>query len=236
MSVIPTASADSAEPPELTVIVNAAPRDLILSVRFSGGQDAVALEKIKRGPDAYFRLYAYGIPRSISTTDPDPSLGAATLVVQSDEKSFECPLPASAFTTFNNLVTLNLKTETVTVGQTRSRAISLLVMRVVLTLVIEGLIFFAFGYRKKSSWVTFVVTNLITQGALNYLFDRPNLTPFYWLVFEWIPCEIVVFAVEAVAFSLILREFTRKKAVLYALTANLASLILGGVLISLLPV
>ena len=37
-----------------------------------------------------------------------------------------------------------------------------------MTLLIEGALFFAFGFRKKLSWVLFIIINLITQGLLNW--------------------------------------------------------------------
>lgn len=225
-----TAFANSAEPPNLTVIVSFPSNDLTLSIRFANGNitDAVQLQKEQKAWEAYYRFF-YGMVASTR-----PSLDGATLIVHSSQKSFECPLPSSAFSQYNNLITLNIENENIIEGQSLARSMLLVSMRVVLTLLIEGLIFFAFGYRRKISWIVFVVINLLTQGALNIALSGPNLGS-YW-IFGFALYEIIIFIVEAVAFALILKEYKKGRAIIYALTANLASLILGGVLISYLPV
>jgi len=222
--------ANSAEPPSLTVIVSFPADDLTLSLRFADGTmtDAVHLQKEKKAWEAYYRFF-YGM-----TAAARPSLEGATLIVQSSDKNFESPLPTSAFSRYNNLITLNVARESIVAGQTFARSLLLVSIRVVLTLLIEGMIFFVFGYRKKASWVIFVVINLLTQGTLNTLLSGPNLGS-YW-IFGFAFYEIIIFIVEAIAFALILKEHKKGRAIGFALTANLASLILGGLLISYLPV
>lgn len=223
-----TAFANSAEPPGLTVIVAFPPDNLILSIRFADGSvtNAVQLQKEKKAWESYYRFF-YGMVASSR-----PSLEGATLIVQSSENNFECSLPESAFGQYNNLLTLNVENQSIAVGQSPARRILLISMRVILTLLIEGLIFFAFGYRNKASWIAFVVINLITQGMLNASLSGPDS---YW-IFGLIFYEIIIIIVEMIAFSLVLKENKKSRAVVYALSANLASLILGGMLISYLPV
>jgi len=226
----PTAFANSAEPPGLTVIVSSPPDDLTLSIRFADGSttNAVQLEKEQKAWEAYYRFFYWMVEST------RPSLEGATLVVQSSEKTFECLLPESAFSQYNNLVTLNIAGESIAAGQSSGREFLLIALRVVLTLLIEGLIFFAFGYRKKRSWIVFAVINLLTQGALNMALSGPDLGSSW--IFGFVFHEFVIFIVEMITFALILKEHKKGRAVLYALAANLASLILGGVLISCLPV
>ena len=57
----------------------------------------------------------------------------------------------------------------------------------------------------------------------------------YW-IFVFLFCEFIIFIVETLAFSMLLREQKIDRAAAFALTANAASLILGGLLISKLPV
>jgi hypothetical protein len=229
LTLAPTAFANSAEPPNLTVIVSFPDNDLTLSIRFADGNitDAVQLQKEQKAWEAYYRFYGMG-------ASTGPSLEGATLIVHSSQKSFECSLPSSALSQYNNLITLNIENESIIEGQPLARSMLLVSMRVILTLLIEGLIFFAFEYRKKTSWIVFVVINLLTQGALNIALNGPNLGS-YW-IFGFALYEIIIFIVEAVAFALILKEYKKSRAIIYTLAANLASLILGGALISYLPV
>lgn len=229
-ALTPAALANSAEPPGLTIIVSFPPGDLSLSIRFADGSttNAVQLQKEQKAWESYYRFF-YGMVASTR-----PSLEGATLIVQSSENTFECLLPESSFSQYNNLLTLDVENQSITEGQSSARLFLLVSMRVILTLLIEGLIFFAFGYRNKVSWIAFVVINLITQGVLNALLTGPNLGS-YW-IFGFFLYEIIIFIVEITAFALILKEHKKGRAVHYALTANFASLFLGGVLISYLPI
>lgn len=190
--------------------------------------NAVQLQKEKKAWESYYRFF-YGMVASAN-----PSLEGATLIVQSSENNFECLLPESSFSQYNNLLTLNVENQSITEGQSPARLFLLISMRVILTLIIEGLIFFAFRYRNKMNWIAFIVINLITQGILNALLTGPNLGS-YW-IFGFVFYEIIIFIAEIIAFALILKGHKKSRAVVYALTANFASLILGGVLISYLPI
>lgn len=226
----PAAYANSAEPPSLTVIVALPPDDLTLSLRLADGSitDAIQLQKEQKAWEAYYRFFNSMLPSQRS------SLEGATLIVHSSEKSFECLLSSSVSNQYNNLITLDIANETVIEGEAPARTLLLVAMRVALTLLVEGLVFFVFGYRKRASWITFLVVNLVTQGVLNYILSGVNLG-YIWII-GLVLFEIIIFAVEALAFTLILKEHKKGRAVWYALAANFASLILGGLLISYLPV
>lgn len=222
--------ANSAEPPGLTVIVSNPPADLSLFIRFSDTQEAapVLLSKERKGWEAHYRFFYHMIPLR------NKNLEGAVLMVQSSEKSFQCALPTSTFKMYNNLLTLDFEQESLKIGQSPLRVPLLVSMRVVLTLIIEGMIFLLFGYRKKASWIAFLIINLITQGGLNALLTGPNLSP-YWMI-GFILGEIIVLITETIAFASLVKEFRKGKAVLYSISANTASLIAGGYLISYLPV
>ncbi len=225
------AYANSAEPPCLTVIVSFPPEDLTLSIRFADGNEteAILLKKEQKAWETYYRFF-YGMANTSGASLNED----AKLIVESGEKSFECTLPVSTFNRYNNLLTLDFNSQKVVLGQFPFRTPLLIAMRVTLTLLIEGLIFFIFGYRKKSSWITFLCVNLFTQGALNVLLSGPNLTA-YW-IFGLAFYEIIIFIVEAILFAAILKEYKKGRAVTYALVANIISLLLGCILISSLPV
>ena len=233
MSVIlaPMAFPNAAEPPNLIVIVSFPPDDLTLSIRFADGSmtNAIQLYKEQKVWEAYYRFFHRMVEPEKS------SFKGAALIAQSNEKNFECLLPESAFKKYNNLLTLNVVNESITEYQSsQARSLFLVSVRVILTLLIEGLIFFGFGYRNKESWIAFIVVNLLTQGALNMIFAGPILGHYWFIGFAF--CEIVIFIVEMVTFALILKEHKKGRAIVYALTANWASLILGSILITSLPV
>ena len=137
--------ANAAEPPSFTIIVKNAPEDLILSLQLPGEPQtkAIELDKEQKAWETYYRFYYHMSPLDHGKLD------GAVLIVQSQSYSFQGPLPAAAFKTYNNLLTLQLASESIETGQAWYRVPMLVALRVLLTLLIEGLIFFAFGYRGK---------------------------------------------------------------------------------------
>ena len=64
---------------------------------------------------------------------------------------------------YNNLCVLDLQSRTLTAGQPWWRQPLLVFLRVALTLLLEGIVFFLFGYRQKRSWILFFLANGLTQ-------------------------------------------------------------------------
>jgi len=222
-----TALANSAEPPGITVIVTNPPDDLTLTLRLRNG-DTAPLEREDRAWESWFRFFYHSIPQS------HDQLGKSTLLAETGGVMTEYALPTDTFGRYNNLLTLDIDEGTVMVGARPMRTPFLITLRVILTLLIEGAVFWLFGYRQRRSWLLFLIANLITQGLLNMAFTGPHIGG-YWL-FGFILGEILVFAAEMTAFPLLLREHKKSRAILYAAAANLLSLALGGWLIASLPV
>jgi len=224
------AYANSAEPPGLTVLVPFPTEDLSLTIQLAGNDmsEEISSGKGHKMWEGHYYFWTHGLPMS--------SLEGAVLLVQSGEKAFEIPLPDDAYGNYNILLTLDYKNETLTAGQPALRQPLLISMRVILTLLIEGLIFLAFGYRKMASWITFLIVNLLTQGALNIILSGG---PYYYdgyLLLVLFACESFIILIEVLAFALILREHKKERAVLFAVAANVASFVLGGLLITLFPI
>ncbi len=230
LAYAPAVYTNAALLPSITIMVNFPPEDLSLSIIFPNEilKNAIKLGKNQRAWEAYFRMYHDMVPLQ------KWSLEGATLVVQSSEVNFELPFPESVYGTYTSIFTLDIANERIVPSQTLQRLFVLASLRVLSTLLIEGLIFLAFGYRKKSSWITFIVINLITQSALNLSFNGPNLY-YYWILL-FLQYELMVFATEMIAFPFILKEQKKSKAVLYAFCSNFSSLVLGCIMLSILPV
>lgn len=227
--------ANSAEPPAMTVIVEFPPDDLSLYMQLPDGstKEAVALQKEKKAWEGYYRFF-YGMAPLDKHDINWSQLDNITLVAESREKSFECLVATDAFSSYNNLITLNFKNESIVMGTKPMRQAILVSMRVILTLLIEGLIFLALGYRKKSSWIIFIIVNLITQLCLNLTINGPMIGS-YW-IYTFIFGELVIFTIETIVFAFTLREHKWYRAIICALTANTASLVLGGIILSYLPI
>jgi len=221
------ALANSGEPPSLTILVTNPPDDLSVTLQLADGsnQDALKLKKDAKGWEAYYRFFNSHLPGTSVEQD-------AVLTVSYGGNTFQFPLTEDNFS-YSTLMTLDLDAGTLTQGQPAWRTPLLVAMRVVSTLLIEGLVFFLFQYRERRSWLVFLVVNLVTQTALNMSFNGPQYTG-YWMI-GYVLGEILVFAAEIIAFTLLLREFKKGRAALCAIAANAASLLIGGAMLTYLP-
>lgn len=222
-----TASANAAEPPGLTVLVCRPPEGLALFLRFPDGEE-IALREERKGWEGYYRYFYHMSGRGMS------SLDGAELLARWAGNERAAMLSASAFGHYNNMVTMSLPSGTVSEGQPAWRVPALVALRVGLTLLLEGLIFFAFGYRIPRSWGIFLATNLVTQGLLNTSITGPRIGG-YW-IYGFVFGEILIFAAETLAYCTLLREHGRRRAAACAVCANAVSLFLGGALIARLPI
>ena len=220
-------SANAAEPPGMIIIVEGAPEDIELTLELAEEPEyGIRIRRSDKKWETYFRLFY----------SPDIELlNGAVIRVESSEKSFICPLPDEVSNRYNQLLTLDYASETLVFGQRWWRQPVLTAIRVTLTLLVEGLIFLAFGFRHKRSWIVFFAVNLITQGWLNYIINSGAFTNGYWVLGLYL-AEFVIFIAESIAFPVATKEKKKWVCVLYALTANAASLAVGLLLINRLPI
>jgi hypothetical protein len=221
LSMLPTtARANSAEPPSLIILVNNPPKDLTI--------ECISNDDKKRSSSArvaWEGQYKFYFKKSYYK-----------FKVTTGGESFECNLDVP-LKEYNNVVTLDLKSQKFTLGKYPFRLVILVSLRVLLTLLIEGIIFWLFKYRQKRSWLVFFAMNLVTQGLLNIALNNANaLTARYSFIFTLIIGEIFVFSAEFIGFSIFIKEHKKSYTLNYVSTANFISLFLGGYIISVLPV
>ena len=224
ISILPAnALANSAEPPSLVILINNPPDDL-----------SIVLVSNENQPEAIVRRVAWEGYYVFYSRDMQVG-GKYTFKVTTHGESFECTLGAP-LQRYNNVVTLDVSNRELTPGKYPFRSVLLVSIRLLLTLILEGIIFWLFGFRQKRSWLIFLAINLVTQGILNILLNSGgSLMPSY-LIFSLIFGEIFVFAAEMIAFPIYIKEHKKSCILIYAFIANLISLIAGGYIISVLPV
>ncbi|NLT27898.1 MAG: hypothetical protein GXX97_02355 [Dehalococcoidales bacterium] len=214
-------NANAAEPPSIIIIVPNAPQNLEISI------DNIQANRTEKAFESYFSFYSYSFQ----------AVGY-TLTFTSGSDVFEITLD-SPLNEYNNIYTLDLGRQILTEGELPSRDVLLVTIRIALTLLLEAMVFFLFGYRKKISWIIFLTVNLVTQGLLfiwlNSLYTSPLSGDFY-IILTMIFAEILIFMVEMTVFLIFVKEHRRLRTAGYVLVANLLSLILGGYLITVLPV
>jgi len=113
-----------------------------------------------------------------------------------------------------------------------SKEIISLVVRILLTISIELGIAWCFGLRGKRTFRFITITNIVTQVALNLALNIINFhMGMFAFVMFYVLLEIAVFAIEAFIYAVRLRtQASKRKLIVYALSANVASFVLGLVL------
>lgn len=236
MAFAPLVSANSAEPPLLTVICLDAPDDLKLTMLYTenGEEKAEELKRFSAPWGMYFDSYEYSYYDLI---DNDETFSGFTFLAESSEKSFTVVL---GLPDNYDVFTLHYEEETLTYGEepfSTGRKWLLAALRVSVTFLTEGLVFFVFGYRKRRSWLIFAITNLITQIALNaFIITALTSRLENYSAMLYLMCEPIIFVTEMVVFAVGLKEHKLWRGAVCALTANFVSLFAGGLLIVLLPV
>ena len=111
----------------------------------------------------------------------------------------------------------------------------------IITIAVEGLVLWAFGFgTRKKNWLHFMIINTVTQIQLNLL-----LVNEFWnwggggsgFFFELLIVEGMIMVAEAVYYAIFLRREEKRcvrRSILYAIAANLASVIIGFVLYDML--
>lgn len=218
------AYANSAEPPALIVIMKNAPEDVSVSI--------ISADTMKEGHqrkaawETYYAFYNRDIGNNTEIT----------LRVSGNSINYDKIIGKQYLTGYNSIVTLDFSRQTITAGKLLSRSILLVGLRVLFTLVIEGGIFFLFRFRDKKSWISFLIMNLVTQGILNVVLNGASPLASSYLILNLIFMELFVFVAEIIGVLVFIKEHGRFRRVSYVLVANLASLILGGYLITVFPV
>lgn len=113
-----------------------------------------------------------------------------------------------------------------------------LIFRIVLTIAIEMAIALLFRIKGRKPLLTILVTNIVTQIALNVALNLLcYFDGFLMLIFLYLPLELGVIFVEALAYGIILHKqgVPIWKALLYALVANVVSGALGFAMAWFIP-
>lgn len=225
-----TSFANSAEPPGFILTVSHAPQTLKVGFEFENADGLMQYEILEPSQKAWETQYIfyYGTSDYRVTTSDD-----LNLLLSHDgqiERYFLSDLPMEHY---HNYLILDFRTKEISVGRPLSRAIISIGLRLGLTLVIEGLILLAFGYRSKRTWLIFIIVNLITQAGLNIMVEGP-FTASYWII-GYLAAELIIMILETTVYGRTFKEHTKSRAALYGISANFISLILGAYLISILP-
>ncbi len=219
-----TAFANSAEPPSIIILVqtdDAANLDIRLAD--IGARPA---QVITRFYQVQYNFYRHEI-KVDDIIKFDVSYG---------DRQFQVEAKPITEYSYRNIYTLDLKNEVLKEDVSPVLQATLIGSRVILTLLIEGAILFLFGFRRRKTWLYFLLINLATQGFLNISLSR---APIFYVAYFWIGAliyECLILLIEMTAFLLLVEESSKIKQFFYVLISNIVSFIVGGYLIMLLPI
>ncbi len=214
--------ANSAEPPALIIVVPGATDDL--TVYIEGISGLLEGRKVHYFTETQFMFYKNEIP----------STDTHKITVKSKDQQFELFIE-EGMNRYRSVYTIDTYRQTIIKGTTTGREAILVGARVGLTLIIEGAIFWLFGFRNRRSWLMFLLINLFTQGILNLWLGLQPMAQTY-LIFSLVFAEAFVLIGELFLFNAFVKEHTVARRNIYVALANFASLILGGYLITWLPI
>lgn len=217
--------ANSCEPPSIIVIVKNPPKDLSIDTYING--EYIKGIKYKAGWEAYFAYY------TVYSEKKSPP----KFFVRYGDIEFDYVHDSNMYG-HRNIFTLDIENEKLISGVYPYRRLLIILPRLLLTLLIESIVFYLFGFRERFSWVVFTITNIITQLGLNWkLFD--GVTRYfdpYYISFQLVHIELYVLVFELIVFRLLIKEKSRRRINVYTILSNIISLVLGGYLIMYLPI
>jgi hypothetical protein len=227
------ASAKQVRTPGLLIFVINAPKDLKLFTQFrnSALPEPQEMQRTSRYWETYYNYYYQQLPGRF-----DEDFIGAKLIVRSSQYSYELPIPRDPeMRVDKRMMSLDLKQGTLIYGEPGWRAPLSVAGRVLLTLVLEGAVFFLFGLRDKMSWLGFFILNLITHSLLSSFLVHPIEAKgdFFMLV----SYSVAIILMEAGIYYFTFREVELSaKALLLALVANLGGFYLGNWIMPHFPV
>lgn len=233
------AAANGAMGPDMTIIVLGGPEDLTIDIVKTDGINEGRIHLEGAVQIGFERRYRVDYLREWTAHPEEELLQNATkttLEVRGTGLSWDIPADGIEYKGYSHLITLDVKNREVIPGQPPWRQPLLVGIRVVFTLLVEGVIFYWFGYRRKGSWAVFILTNVLTQTGLSFLMAQAEFGIYLLSLLVYFVAEPLVFIVEALAYAVLLREKSWKRGTACALSANAVSLFLGLLLYAFVPI
>ncbi len=219
------AQANAAEPPIITIVISGV-YDEVQGQLIS---DDVVIEGVVHHQkiETTIRFYRHTLFENQTLKDK------VIFDLQLDDQHYEIEHPIMGMR-YNQVYTLNKKAGVLETGKSLVRNVSLIGIRFLLTLLIEGLVFLLMKYRSKRTWLIFLLVNTITQGWLNFDITF-NWQPHGYVLFGFVIMEIIILTIETIIYLATIKEGRKIKILFTSILANMLSMFLGGYLIMTLP-
>lgn len=220
-------SANAAEPPSLVIITKTSDDVEIYLVNGESNQE-ILFRKLNKKIEDYHILYNKDLNSNLN------DLENAKIKIKTDTEEFYIENEV-VLNKYNSVYRLDKINKTLVEGKGLKRSIVLIASRITITIIIEMIIFYMFGFREKRSYYIFLLVNLITQFFLNYNINNMLPTTSYMML-NIIFMEIIILITELITLNLLIKEKSKVRISLFVIVANLLSYIVGGYIIMNLPI
>ena len=181
------------------------------------GTDPPLFGDLRPNADGSHRFTYHGLPRTFR-------------IAVSSAQGAQATEEAFTRTVFYTELTYDWKSNTITQAtSTAGFYLTQLASTLAPTLVVEGVLLWLFGFRRRRDWLVFLAVNLVTQAGLHLCIGTTLVAvgshPLYYLMLA--PVEVIILLVECVAYAFLLEEHGRGRRAGYAVCANLASYAVG---------
>lgn len=220
-------SANAAEPPSLVIITKTSDDVEIYLVNGESNQE-ILFRKLNKKIEDYHILYNKDLNSNLN------DLENAKIKIKTDTEEFYIENEV-VLNKYNSVYRLDKINKTLVEGKGLKRSIVLIASRITITIIIEMIIFYMFGFREKRSYYIFLLVNLITQFFLNYNINNMLPTTSYMML-NIIFMEIIILITELITLNLLIKEKSKVRISLFVIVANLLSYIVGGYIIINLPI
>lgn len=217
--------ANAAEPPIIIIIISG--NDLDVEATMVSGELVFEGYVSERLMETYIQFYNMG-------TFDQPFEDDVVFTINTNQGDYVIQQTIKG-RSYNQLYTLDKEQSILIEGKSITRTVSLISMRVLLTLTIEGLVFLILGYRHRRTWLIFLITNLITQGGLSIALSGALPTNSYILLTYVVLQSAIVF-VEWLIMVPTITEGKKLKLMGTIFIANITSMFIGGYLLLSLPI
>jgi len=222
-----TAMAMSSGPQMMTIVIVNAPKDLEISIVHEKALGESYQARVSN--KLWETYYRFSLSEEF---DSNWLYEEITILIKSEmngefERTF--PVPRGDFT-----LKLDLETRTVTQPYTHGRNAIIALCWLIPLIVIDGIVFLLFGYRKKQSWKIFVLENPVMHGlfvGIWSLFHIINSNFFILLLILFVPfillpgVRIVKLAMEISLFRGAIKEHSESRATVCAVVMNIVGTI-----------
>ncbi|MDX1358111.1 MAG: hypothetical protein R3232_04715 [Clostridia bacterium] len=223
LSVIftPICLANSNVTPLITIIVPNAPDDIDITLNYKNGR--IYGYKVDKFMESQFHFYNFDCRKDTVYTI-NVSYGNVSQVVA---------LAATSGPVLNKYE-LDYKNLIAKVGVSRKRVNLYTILRIILILLIQSVVFYLFGFRKKKSWLIFLSITFVIQSIFNMWYSS-YAAPEFYMIMILIFGAVFVFLFEGIAMVMIIQE--KRETITFAsvMIANLLSFTLIGLMMPYMP-